>query len=90
MRKILLFCLAVIILPASSLFAVDGYKSLKFGISLEEVRKSKICAWVDEKGKNNLLEKDVNNLYCTDFKFNNKLIIAVAWFIDNKFLQYGL
>lgn len=86
MRKTLLCCLLALalMLPASSLLAVDGYKSLKFGMSLEEVKKTKICGWVD----NGAVEiKHIHIIYCLDFKFNGEPIAAAAYFIDNKFLK---
>lgn len=87
MRKILLCCLLALILPASSLFGVEGYKNLKFGMSLEEVKKSKLCGWVDD---GTVKVQHTHFIYCTDFKFNGESIIAMAYFIDDKFLRLAI
>lgn len=84
MRKTLLCCLLALILTTSPLFAVDGYKSLKFGMSLEEVKKDKICGWIDDGA---VKKQHMHIIYCLDLKFNGELIMALAYFIDNKFLR---
>lgn len=87
MFKTLLCCLLALILSASPLLAVEGYKNLKFGMSLEEVKKSKLCGWVDD-GTLNM--KQTLIIYCLDFKFNGESIMAGAYFIDNKFLKLAI
>lgn len=87
MRKTLLCCLLALILSANPVFAVEGYKNLKFGMSLEEVKKSKICGWVDD-GTLNM--KQTHVIYCRDLKFNGESITAGAYFIDHKFLRLFL
>ena len=85
MRKIIFCCCLIWILSVSPLPAVDGYKSLKFGMSLEEVKKSKFCSFIDDKSISH-----IRIIYCFDFRFNGNPIMAAAYFIDNKFLRLAL
>lgn len=87
MFKTLLYCLLALILSASPLLAMEGYKSLKFGMSLEEVKKNKLCTWVDDE---TMQTQTSRVLYCFNLKFSGESILATAHFIDNKFLRLGL
>lgn len=64
--------------------AVDGYKNLKFGSSVEEVQTSKICSF----GPLTDYGTGIKALECTDFKFGNNNVEAGALFINNKFQRF--
>lgn len=79
-------CCLFSLFSTESLMAVDGYKNLKFGISSEELKKSKFCTF-------KTLEKNikgVNIIYCSDFQFNKELRLGAFFFIKNKFLQLSI
>lgn len=86
MIKILLCCLALL-LSASPLLGVDGYKNLKFGMSPDEIKKTDICGWIDD---GSIKIQHTRVIYCLDLKFNNELTMAGAYFINNKFLRLVL
>lgn len=65
-------------LLASSALAVDGYKDLKFGSSIEQVKKSKSCksGWIDLKQ---------NGAWgCPKFQFGKDTTYGYAFLFDNK------
>lgn len=67
-------------------FAVDGYKELKFGSTIEQVKKSKICQskWM------NLPNEGLLTLGCTKFKFGKDLTYGYAFFIDKKLARISV
>lgn len=79
--SIILLLLCII---STQSFAVDGYKSLKFGISQEKVLASNLCNFIPV----NTGQIGVKGLSCFDFKFGGKTTEAVAFFINNKFLRF--
>ncbi len=81
MKKHLLLMLSIISLSAN---AVDGYKDLKFGLTIDEIQTSKICNFepLADYGTG------VKALECSDFKFGEQSVDAAALFINNKFLRF--
>ncbi|MDE9466866.1 hypothetical protein [Xenorhabdus bovienii] len=78
--KNILLGLVLSILSLSS-WAVDGYKGVKFGSSIDDVINSKLCTIVisgsDVKG--------VTNYRCDDFDFAEKKTLAYFSFINGEF-----
>lgn len=72
---------SILSMPA---IAVDGYKSLKFGIAKDEVKESKICNFTI----NIPLDTNAEGIGCTDFMFSGDKTVASAIFIDNKFVRF--
>ena len=64
--------------------AVDGYKDLKFGSTIDEIQSSKTCSFepLTDYGTG------VKALECSDFKFGEQNVEAAALFINNKFLRF--
>ncbi|WGE46200.1 hypothetical protein [Actinobacillus equuli] len=75
MKKSLILLISLFSLNVS---AAEGYKDLKFGSSIDEVRKSKLCLSVWEE-----LEAD-NVWRCNQFKFAEQPIKAIIRFADQK------
>lgn len=78
MKRVLLG-LVLIILSLNS-WAVDGYKSLKFGNTIKQLIDSKICTFKKVSVKNQL-----TTYACDDFKFGEQNTIGMAAFINDKF-----
>lgn len=57
--------------------AAEGYKDLKFGSSIDEVRQSKLCLSVWEELSNHVWR-------CNQFKFAEQPIKAIIRFADQK------
>ncbi|WP_150538530.1 hypothetical protein [Actinobacillus vicugnae] len=75
MKKYLMLLMGLLSL---SVQAADGYKDLKFGASIDEVRKSKLCLSVWE-------ELEANKIWrCSQFKFAEQPIKAIIRFADQK------
>lgn len=75
--------LLVIIITAFSLntLAVDGFQDLKFGMTVDEVKKVKKCNWKPYK-------KIENSWTCDNFKFLGQKTKMLAGFEDGKL--YGV
>lgn len=84
MKKIAIF-LGLMICAASA-NAVDGYKGIKFGASIDEVKKTHLCTL--KPYKNDLPE--MNTMACEDFKFSGETTAAMAVFIDKKFQRFAI
>lgn len=65
--------------------AVDGYKNLKFGMTVKEVATSDICTFRPAQAP----QAGVTQLNCHDFAFGDHTTSAAAFFIDAKFLRFG-
>lgn len=65
---------------ATQAFAVDGFQSLKFGMALDEIKKTHKCKW--EK-----YEKRDDRWLCKTFKFLNEETGVLAEFAENKLVQ---
>lgn len=78
--------LLLVLTLSSNLFAVDGYKELKFGISKKQVLASKLCTFnpVDS----GIL--GVEGLQCSNFNLGGQLVNAYAFFINDKFLRLAI
>lgn len=72
---------------SSSVMAVDGYKWVKFGSSVNELNAGKLCSWKKyEKNKTD----GVEYYSCENFKFSGKNTLAMAFFIDKKFERIAI
>ena len=91
MKKIKLqigiLCCLLCLSFAKPLMAVEGYKNLKFGISMEELKKSKFCTFT---AVDKTTFKVINVISCNDLKFNGKSAVVYFYFIDNKFLRLAI
>jgi uncharacterized protein HI_1492 len=78
MKLVKLALVGIALAISTSSFAVDGYKDLKFGMSLAQVKKSKLCekGWLE-------LKKDLSYV-CFTFKFGKGKSNAIAFFINDK------
>jgi hypothetical protein len=83
--KIFLLFLSLVI-ATSSAHAVEGYKELKFGISLNDVLESNICT-LEENFSGQV---GVQYYGCYDFPFSGTHVEAAAFFIDGKFLRFAI
>ncbi|HHR6128539.1 TPA: hypothetical protein ACS72K_000093 [Providencia alcalifaciens] len=63
--------------------AIDGYKNIKFGDSIEKVLSSNLCTF--EKMPNESGIDQISLYGCGDFKFSGKDRMALATFINGKF-----
>lgn len=70
----------------STIYAVEGYKGLKFGISKEETIKSGICSF--KEFPKNKSEPWFEKIRCLDLKLGNKDKFAVAIFVRDKFVRF--
>jgi len=64
--------------------AVDGYKDLKFGMSIKQIVASNVCTL--QKGESG--QVGVESYGCDDFMFGGEAVEAAAFFIDGKFLRF--
>lgn len=84
--KFKIFSLGFMLLTVSlPLMAVDGYKDVKFGSSITELKSAKLCSWKTYHDEN---VKGMDSYYCDNFKFSGKNSIAVAFFINGKFERF--
>lgn len=65
--------------------AVDGYKSLKFGMSMKQVANEKMCSFRVIKD-----DEEEPYLECHDFSFGKTKTEAYAYFIDGKFMRLAI
>lgn len=85
--KVLLFTaslVALILLPGN-LYAVDGYKNFKFGISQKQLIKESSWALTEIK-----MGDGVTALGSEDFNFGGSKVTAFFYFIDDKFLRIAI
>ncbi|MCP3943498.1 MAG: hypothetical protein GY710_18740 [Desulfobacteraceae bacterium] len=66
--------------------AVDGYKNLKFGMSIKQIIASNVCTL--EKSESG--QVGVEFYGCDDFMFGNEAVEAAVFFIDGKFLRFAI
>jgi hypothetical protein len=64
--------------------AVDGYKNLKFGMTIQQILGSNICTLQE----NDSGQVGVEYYWCGDFRFGGESIEAGAFFIEGKFLRF--
>ncbi|NVJ66200.1 MAG: hypothetical protein HWE16_06905 [Gammaproteobacteria bacterium] len=86
MKRYLALALGVMAVLSTPVHAVDGYKDLKFGMSLKEVKESGYCDFIQEDSG----QKGVDFLGCANLKFSGDEVPAVAFFINDKLLRFGL
>lgn len=81
MRKII--ALATLLFPVLGLAApVDGYKDLKFGMSLEQMRNTKLCDSGWRPPRHDEWQKGIRNYWmCDQFLFNNGYAFVEVRFI---------
>ncbi|AMO79734.1 hypothetical protein [Obesumbacterium proteus] len=84
MKKIAIFL--VFMISASSAYAVDGFRNVKFGASIDELKNAHICNMKDHKSDT----QDMKTLYCEDFKFAGKKTTAFAIFLNDKFERFAI
>ena len=77
-------CVGAII--TTSAYGVEGYKNLKFGISKQKVFNSGLCTFQNQ----NSGQAGVEAASCSNLKFGRSTVIAMAFFINNKFLRFAL
>jgi len=70
----------------TSVFAVDGYKVLKFGMTKQEVIATGFCNF----GSSSIISPGIEMVNCIDFKFSGKILVASIFFAENKFLRLGI
>lgn len=80
-----ILCLLIYLTSCHPVYAVDGYKDIKFGTSLEDFKKHDICHSMS------CIQKTINGveaLFLTDFYFYGSQVTVNAFFIDDKFLRF--
>lgn len=65
-------------LMASNVFAVDGYKEFKFGMTKEQAKKAYKCNWYKDP------TPDMDILACDKYPFSKKKVPIGLIFIDEK------
>ena len=73
------------ILLTGNLYAVDGYKNFKFGISQKQLTKE--CSWTLTEIK---MGNGVTALGSEDFNFGDSKVAAFFYFIDDRFLRIAI
>lgn len=75
-----------LMISASSAYAVDGYKNIRFGSSIDDVKNAHVCSMkaykVDTPG--------MDSIVCDDFKFSGKKTQAFAIFLNGKFERFAI
>lgn len=82
--KKLIALLSILVPMIATAAPVDGYKDLKFGMTLDEVKKTSLCE-SDWQYLSNL-----NTWACPKFKFSDASITGGVMFIDNKLARIAL
>ena len=85
--RVFLFTISLIalVLIAGNLYAVDGYKNFKFGISKKQLIKESSLALTESK-----LGDNVTALWTENFSFGSGKVMAFFYFIDDKFLRIAI
>lgn len=87
MKKWFAVVLTVTCVSQQSL-GVEGYKDLKFGSSVDEVINSKTCSFA--KNPPDKKYPGLETYYCYDFSFGNQNTVALAYFVNGKFLRFSI
>ncbi|MBC3228338.1 hypothetical protein [Serratia fonticola] len=77
----------ILLAASSSALAVDGYKGVKFGSTLSDLKAANLCPWKKYESGN---FKEIESYYCNDFKFSSKKTFAMAFFINDKFERLAI
>ena len=81
------FYVAVFMFLSAGGYAVDGYKDIKFGISIDQLERLKVCNLSNDPTQSTQFLK----VYvCPDFKFNSSKTYAGFHFVDGKLLRMGI
>ena len=75
---------ALIFGVSSQAYAVDGYKTLTFGMSKQEVKAANVCGFTNSSD----IAKGVTSLDCSNLNFSNAERNAAAVFVDGKFERF--
>ncbi len=67
-------------------FAVDGYQDIKFGITFDGLKQMKKCPLVLDSSTSTKYMKVYG---CSNFKFGEKTVDGIFYFIDGKLLRVG-
>lgn len=79
--------LAFALIAASApVMAVDGYKDLKFGMSVDDVLQNQPCTLSEAVSP----ISTVTYYYCEDLPFGGDLVPGNAFFIDGKLLRFSI
>lgn len=78
----------VLALTAAGAMAVDGYKSVKFGSSIQDVKKANLCSLETSPLKSKIAGLSI--YMCFDFKFSGKNTIASFAFLNDKFQRLAI
>lgn len=84
MKKIAI--LLGLMISTSSVYAVDGYKGVKFGASVDEVKAKHLCTMKDYK----VDTPGMSSIVCGDFKFSGMQTQAFAIFLNGKFERFAI
>ncbi|MGC8341830.1 hypothetical protein [Pantoea ananatis] len=87
MKKLMMSVAISMFIFSSTSYAVDGYKGVKFGSSLSELKAAKLCSWKKWEGKQT---KNLQSYYCQDFNFSGQNTIAFAVFYNDKFQRLAI
>ena len=84
---ITIFCTLAITIISTNAFAVDGYKNLKFGMSIEEVLKAgkELCSFQKVQEK-----KQLSMYGCTDFTFAGEETKLYTYFVKGILLRVAV
>lgn len=88
MKKTLIAAGIVLLSSAFSCYAVDGYKDIKFGSTLSQVKASKICNLEVFSDSNDVA--GMTQYYCGNFPFSGTKTTAMFFFIDGKFQRLAI
>lgn len=72
---------------SSASVAVDGYKGVKFGYNVNQLKAAKICSW-KEYADNKI--KGMETYYCENFKFSGVSTLATAIFLNGNFERLSI
>lgn len=86
MKNIAFLSACLVGLLSQPAIAVDGYKGVKFGASEAELLSKNLCTMT--KGPEYV--QGVSMYQCNDFKLGAATTNAYAYFIDGKFLRFGI
>ncbi|WP_305845514.1 hypothetical protein [Photobacterium leiognathi] len=76
---------ALLLGTASSAFAVDGYKDLKFGMNKDQVAATNLCSFGEYAESNGM-----GYMECDDLTFNGGTTFGAAWFINGKLSRFAI
>ena len=84
---ITIFCTLAITIISTNALAIDGYKNLKFGMSIEEVLKAgkELCSFEKVQQK-----KQISMYGCADLKFVGEETNLYAYFVKGILLRIAV